>query len=99
MTGAAFVIFMIVSPLVNGYVLATMWRWIVSPTFGLPTLSIPAAWGLMLVAALFQPTAQATKSDKPFSEVVIHGYALLIAKLAISLPLAWVAKTWMEAAR
>ena len=33
----------------GGYTLATLWRWFVAPTFGVPALSLPLAGGLMLV--------------------------------------------------
>jgi hypothetical protein len=38
--------------IVQGWILAIMWKWFVIPTFHLPALSIPAAMGLTLIVAM-----------------------------------------------
>lgn len=36
----------------KGYVLTILWKWFISPIFGLPALSIPVALGVVLVAQM-----------------------------------------------
>lgn len=50
----------------NGFVLKVLWGWFMVPTFGLPTLNIPQALGIAIVAQTFMPTQTADRSWVPF---------------------------------
>ncbi len=97
MTIFFFLLWLILGPLCYGFVLSTAWGWIVVPLFGLPKLSIAAAWGVMIVASMFHFPAQSEKEWSPevFSKMVIYSYALGVVRLIVALPCAWVAKRLM----
>lgn len=50
----------------TGYVLSIMWAWFVTPTFGVPVLSVPIAIGVTMVAGML--TKQHVPSDKDESK-------------------------------
>ncbi len=75
------VVTIIVSSLMNGWVLSILWDWFVSPLFGLPPLSIAAAIGFSLVAGML--TKQETQSNNEGKETSTL-IAEMIAKSVIS---------------
>ncbi len=44
--------FMVVTTLLEGYVLSVLWRWFMVPILGLPALSVVQAIGIALVVAM-----------------------------------------------
>lgn len=42
------------SGILNAFALSVCWEWFVRPVFGTPGLSIPMAWGLIVVAGFLQ---------------------------------------------
>ncbi len=80
----------------QGFVLTKVWGWFVVPSFGLTTLSIPVAIGLVctmrLLTGLYN---QATVFDKDDSKEDTFGKAIGVMFIAplILLVIAWVA-TW-----
>ena len=51
-------------PIYGGWVLSILWGWFMVPLFGLPALSIPAAIGVSLVAALLTHQYRDDKKDE-----------------------------------
>ena len=39
---------------VNSVAISNLWLWFIVPTFELPLISIPVAWGISLLATLFK---------------------------------------------
>ena len=56
---------MIVSSILNGYVLSVLWGWFMVPTFGLPDLSVAAAVGISLIVRYL---TDQHKSSEPKNE-------------------------------
>lgn len=87
---------LVTSIIVRGFVLSVLWGWFVVPLFGLPVLSIPLAFALVIVAGTLHPTYQSPpKIRKQFLEE--EGTAKRIGDLIgavlgplVSLGLGWV---------
>jgi len=86
-----------VSILWTGYVLAVLWGWFVVPTFGLPALSIPAAFGIALIASFTckADTYDLAKEDKPAGEQFVGMLAYSLLKPAAALVFGWAVNLWM----
>ena len=77
-------IYVVFGALWRGYVLFVIWAWFIVPTFGAPTLSIPAAIGVSLIVAYLARDGRPAEKVKKFSEqlsnaLVRAGLAPLIA--------------------
>lgn len=59
---ALFAACLTVLPAWRGYVLATVWGWLIVPTFGLPALTTWKAVGLVIVAGFFATFQRNPKS-------------------------------------
>ena len=80
----AALIYIVFGALWRGYVLFLLWAWFVVPTFGAPTLSIPAAIGVSLIVTYLARDGRPAEKVKKFSEqlasaLVRAGLAPLIA--------------------
>ena len=74
----------------RSYVATKLWAWFVVSTFGLPALSMSAAYGLMLVSAMFVPQTQCdSKSGGGMSEAIGKIIGIQVAWPAIALFLGW----------
>lgn len=73
---AAIVISLAYGALVSGWAMSMIWGWFVTPVFALPALTILQAYGLMLVARLFQYLpATEKKEGKTFGQIIGAGMA------------------------
>lgn len=80
----------IVSYLINGFVLSKMWLWFIVTTFDAPMLNIPQAIGVaMIVGFLTQHPAPKNKDgEKEWSQIITSVLSALIAPF-ITLLIAW----------
>lgn len=46
----------------NAYVGSTIWAWFIVPTFGLPALTMPQAWGVSLLVSMWTKQIHTCKS-------------------------------------
>lgn len=61
----------ILSFIVDGFVLSVLWRWFISSLFNLPLLTIPYAIGISTIIGYLRPYKK-TKTDKDdFQELLI----------------------------
>ena len=86
----------IAATIFSGYVLSTLWSWIIVASFNVPDINIPSAIGVMVVAGYV--TKQATyanwvegQSDEARAFTRWMGWA----KPAVGLLVGWVIKGWM----
>ncbi len=89
---------MVVSSIINGFVLSTLWSWFVVPTFGLPELSIAAAIGISLIirTLTYQDKSNETKKeDETFSEKIIPAIGVAIFAPLLTLFFGWVIHLFM----
>lgn len=68
-----------------GFVLSKLWLWHITPTFGLPPLTLVQSTGIMLVVNFFKMKLEDTKQEDSFSEQVAKGFAFLILALLMTL--------------
>lgn len=62
--GIAYVpFFAVLTIMTYGLVFSQLWAWFVVPIFGLPTLSVPAAYGLASILSLTSPTVKSPKNE------------------------------------
>ena len=54
---------------VNGFVITVLWDWYATPIFGLPSLTIPEAIGLGMIALLFSRSKLLLKEEVEKSQV------------------------------
>jgi hypothetical protein len=52
---------MVISTILRGYVLATLWGWFVAPTFHITSLSIPVAIGMSVLVSMMTYQSDAKK--------------------------------------
>ena len=59
----------------RGLTIALLWQWFISPTFNLPLLSIPVAYGLALISSfLTHPLRLNEYTEKERLTVFIYGF-------------------------
>lgn len=76
----------------RSFVATKLWAWFVVSTFGLPALSMPAAYGVALAAAMFVPQAQCDSKDGGMSQAIGKIIGIHVAWPAIALFLGWMVK-------
>ena len=79
----------VVSAVINGLVLKVLWGWFMVTTFGLPTLSISAAIGSMVVVDFL--IAKTVKDEPPMSKVLAESLLMPL----IFLGMGWVVQLFM----
>lgn len=79
-----------VGPLWAGYVLSQLWTWFVAPTFELPTLTWPVAYGMALILSLASPSPQTKSEEKEPIAVVVEGWMLTIGRPLLFLVFGWI---------
>lgn len=60
----AFAVFIVISALLNGYVLSVFWGWFIVPVFDVPSITALQAYGLMLVVGLLKGHTPASDDSK-----------------------------------
>jgi len=86
----------VVSSVLNGYVLSVLWGWFVVPTFGAPQLSIAPAIGIALVVSyMTHQTHDCQKEDKSPGEKIAVGTAILVLKPLVALFFGWIVLLFM----
>ncbi len=75
----------------SGFVLAMLWGWFITPTFGLVALTVPAACGMKLMATFMMASLLPEKPPEKFSKTIFKAafYPLFI------LTIGWCIKQWM----
>ena len=83
----ATLIYTVFGALWRGYVLFLLWAWFMVPTFGAPTLSIPAAIGVSLIVAYLARDGRPEEKGKKFSEQLANGvvHAALAPLIALGI--------------
>ena len=90
----AFVLVSFFGAIWSGYVLSVLWGWFVVPTFAAPSLNVPTAIGLALVAQYL--THQMHKSEqKTFGEILLEGAIHSATKPLVSLAFGAVVRLWL----
>lgn len=87
---------MVITALVNGFTLATLWAWFIIPTFGLPALGIASAIGLAMVVSFltYQYSSKKEESDG-FVEDMLKALMMSLVRAAITLAVAFVVHLFM----
>lgn len=81
---------MIISPIINGYVIMKLWAWFIVTTFNLPSLKIAQSVGIMLLINYFLAKLE-KDSDKGFWEslggkmifILVYSILTLISGLIV----------------
>lgn len=79
----------------TGLTLSTLWGWFVSPTFGLPAITLLQAYGLALVFGAARGFGSKKTEPEGFGAVVARALALPPIGAALTLAVGWVVKAWM----
>jgi len=92
----AFPLTVIISSIMNGWALSTMWGWFVVPLFHLPELNIPYAIGIsMVVGMLVRQASQENKKEKSWSTIVAEIFAYAIFTPLFTVFLGWIVKGFL----
>lgn len=86
---------MVVSTLLQGWVLSILWRWFMVPTLGLPALSVAQAIGIALVVGML--THQSHHSSEDEDEKIVKVVRLIDPFLTpfVILLIGWVVHQYM----
>lgn len=91
--------YLIIEPILRGWVLCKLWAWFVIPTFALPPLHVAVAIGLMVVVAMFKGFRPAPKTPSQTTGEVIAsmGSSILISVVGpfLSLLTGWIVKQFV----
>jgi len=91
-----FVALMVVSSILNGYVLSILWGWFVVPVFHLSPLTIVPAIGVALVVSyLTHQTNDCQEKERSTSEKIAYAVAVAVVKPLLALCLGWVVHLFM----
>jgi len=86
----------VLSNILSGYVLSILWGWFITPTFGLPLLSIPIAIGLSLVIRYLTQDYNNTKNkDESFAYSLCKALIYSTIKPLFALLMGWVVKLFI----
>jgi len=92
-----FVVLLLVSSILNGYVLSVLWGWFIVPVFNLPTLTAVSAIGIAMVVSYL--TYQYNESDeddnKSFGEKLAKPIAIAILRPLFALFFGWIVHLFM----
>lgn len=75
----------------NGYALSVLWAWFIVPTFGLPSLSVPTAIGILLVSALLAKKTNPSRKKKD----AFGDFFTLFLVAPMALLIGWIVKLFM----
>ena len=79
--------------ILSGYVLSILWSWFITSTFGLSSLTIPLAMGIMLVVSYL--TKQADFNNEDHEDYMKRkNYMILVKPLGV-LAVGWIIKSFM----
>ena len=81
------------STILSGWAITKLWAWFMVTTFGLPTLTIPAAIGLALMVGYFQ--ALPKSEDEKYWEILLKGIIVGTLKPLFYLGIGAIIKIWM----
>jgi len=85
---------------VNGWALSILWRWFVVSTLNLPSLSIPAAIGIAIIAGYLTEKGYEDEDSKNRSEgdrqvYVVMSLVYAFARPLVSLGVGWIVLQFM----
>lgn len=92
---AAWLLLMFYSAILSGYALSVLWAWFIVATFSAPQISVPAAVGLALVVSYLTHQISDRKSERTFTEQLVHGFSWATFKPLFALAVGWVVKGFM----
>lgn len=79
----------------SGLALSVLWGWFVVPAFGLPSLNLAMAYGLVLVALAMQRPPQASKSDGKPSDALVKSFVASPFVAGMLMLSGWVTKAFI----
>lgn len=87
----------LLSSIINGAVLRTMWGWFMVTTFQLPVLSLPVAIGLSAIVGMvvYQGNTKKKTEQETWIQIWIEGVANSIAHSLITLIIGYICKSYM----
>lgn len=90
------IVSVIVSVLMNGWVLSILWGWFISPLFGLPPLSVASAIGLALIFGMFMRTDNLNEDKtKNLGEMIVFLVAQAVLSPLFTLFVGWIVKQYI----
>lgn len=90
--GIAFILLLVLSAIINGFVLSILWSWFIVPLFGLPTLTIPQAIGISMIVSYLtrHSVLSGNEKQREWLDVISDLISWVIAYPLFVLFTAWV---------
>jgi hypothetical protein len=89
-------VLLVMSSIINGFVLTVLWGWFVIPLFSLPPLNIPQAIGIsIIVSYLTHRKTETEDKDEGFWTKIISIFLYIILYPALVLCIAWVVQLFL----
>ena len=85
----------ICATILRGYTLSIMWGWFIVTTFAIVPISVPAAIGINILAALFTKTPKRIDKDNVREDDVMYGIVVSILWSVLALAVGYVVTKFM----
>lgn len=86
----------VVSAVMNGYVISVLWGWFVVPLFSVPPLSVATAIGLSLaVGMLVSHSSPSNSEKKDTGEVIVNLISQAVFSPLFTLFIGWLVKSFI----
>jgi hypothetical protein len=81
----------IVGTIINGWAISVLWGWFIVPVFSVPSLTVPYAAGLSLVASMLSSSSTINSSEtKGWTEVISSLVGRIIIAPILTVLVGWV---------
>lgn len=86
------VLLVVVSAILNGFVISVMWTWFVVPVFRLPALSVVQSIGLAMIVSVFikDSIASGKNNGDSASDIAVKVIVRVVVSPLLTLFIAWV---------
>ena len=93
--GGGFIVVIVLSVIMNGWAISTLWAWFVVPIFALPTLGIAQAIGLSCLVGLFRQSSTNSDKAKDTTDALATALGQALVTPVITVGLGWVIHLFM----
>lgn len=84
------ILVMILTPIIRGFVLMTLWAWFVAPTFSLPNLSLAIAVGIMFLWTFLTVKMTKKEEGEDYWKSVLNGVVFTVLGGVVTLGAGWI---------
>lgn len=91
----AIVLAMIISPIINGFVIVKLWSWFIVPTFEIQSISIVEAIGLMFLVNYLKTNVEEKNEGNDFWGKFAYRIAFVVGMSCFALLSGWIVQMFI----